>query len=177
MGLFNFRKKKKIGNTEFIQAPEEFIQFLRAEDEDTVAFGRGSLAAGGADSVELMITLLTNENEDVKIRRRGGEVLTIIGKSSIQPLLKVFEELGLDNKSDALTRALVAGALGSIGELVVEHLIKAIASPLRQVRFGVAVAIIVNGNVRAVDALRNACNHCDSRDRNTFNFLLKKIED
>ncbi len=174
MGLFNFKKKKKIGNTEFVHAPEEFIQFLRAEDEDTVAFGRGSLATGGADSGDLMITLLTNENEDVKIRRRGGEVLTLIGKPSIQPLLKVLEKLGLDSKSEYLTRALIAGALGSMGESVIEPLIKAIASPLRQVRFGAALALKVTGDAKAIDALRKASEYCDSRDRNMYNFLLKK---
>lgn len=170
-------KKKKLGNTEFVHAPEEFIQFLKAEDEDTVAFGRGSLAAAGTDVIDLLIDLLKDEQEDVKFRRRGGEVLTLIGIPAIQPLMEVLEELGLESKSDALTRALVSGALGRIGEPVIEPLILAIGSPLRQVRFGVAIAIVVNRDARAIDALRRAASEGDSRDKNAFNFLLKKLEE
>lgn len=82
----------------------------------------------------MLIDLLTDEQEDVKFRRRGGEVLTLIGIPAIQPLVEILAELGLESKSNALTRALVSGALGRIGEPVIEPLIQAIGSPLRQVR-------------------------------------------
>lgn len=176
MGIFNFRKKNKIDNTEFIHAPEEFIQFLKAEDEETVAFGRGTLVAAGKDAIGLMLRLLTNEQEDEKFRRRGGEVLTLIGVPAIKPLLVVLEGLSLDSESDNLTRAMVAGSLAQMGKPVVESLIQALNSPFRQVRFGVATAIIINTDPRAIDALRNACRHCDSRDLNIYQFLLKQID-
>lgn len=177
MGIFNFRKKKKIGNTEFVHAPEEFIQFLKAEDEDMVAFGRGSLAAAGADVIVPMITLLTNKQEDIKFRRRAGHVLGDIGKPAITPLLDVLKGLDYSGRFASETIGIVAAAFKAIGKPAIEPLIQALNSEIKAVRFGAVTALVIIGDPRAIEAVRNAADNCNPEDRVIFDVALRHVQD
>ena len=90
MGIFNLDKKKK-RETEFVKDPLAFKRFLREEDEELVGFGQTSLLAAGGIVIDPLIGLLTNEQEDKKVRRRAGNVLSKIGTPAITPLLDTLK--------------------------------------------------------------------------------------
>ncbi len=174
MGIFNF-KKKKIGNTEFVKDPEAFIKFLREEDEELVGFGEASLVAAGAEVINPLIAVLTNEQEDVKVRRRAGVVLGKIGEPAIIPLLELLKEQNLKSRFSGETIGMIASALGGIGKQAIEPLILGLDSELRQVRFGAAIALVQTGELKAIDAVRNAASHGEPGDREMFKMVLGKL--
>ena len=171
MGIFNFKNKKK-RETEFVKDPVAFIRFLREDDEELVGFGQTSLLAAGAVVIDPLIGLLTNEQEDVKVRRRAGNVLSNIGTPAITPLLDTLKEQNLQSKSSSETIGMVAAALGGIGSQAVEPLIQTLGSELRHARFGAAIALVQTGETTAIDAVRNAALHGDPKDQDMFKMVL-----
>ena len=173
MSIFSFRKKEKT-QPEFVKDPEAFIQFLRKDDEELIKFGQTALIAAGEEVIHPLINLLTNEQEDKKVRRRIGTVLSRIQKPAITPLLEVLKEQGLKSKSSSETIGIIAAALGGIGKQAVEPLIRALDSKLRHVRFGAAIALVQTGEVEAIEAVRKAAVHGDTGDREMFKMVLEK---
>lgn len=173
MGIFGFKKKKK-GETEFVKDPAAFIKFLRENDEEMAGFGRATLVAAGAEAIDPLIELLTDENEDVKTRTRAGIALGDIGNPSITPLLEVLKEQKFKTRFSAEVIGMAAEALSAIGNQAIEPLVQALKSELRPVRFGAATALVKTGDAKAMDAVRNAANHCDPGDREMFNIVLKR---
>jgi HEAT repeat protein len=82
MGIFD-HNRKKIGKTEFIKDPLAFIRFLREDNEKLVEFGQTSLIAAGKEVIPALIDLLSNEQEDIVVRRRAGTVLSRIGEPAV----------------------------------------------------------------------------------------------
>lgn len=173
MAIFN-SKKKKIDNTEFIRDPEYFIEFIREEDDELVQFGQTSLVAAGAEVIKPLLALITNEQEEVKIRRRAGIVLGKIGEPAITSLLEVLKEQNLKSRFSGETIGMLAAALGGIGKQAVEPLILALGSELRHVRFGAAIALVQIGDAKSMDAVRNAASHGDIRNQEMFKMVLLK---
>jgi HEAT repeat protein len=166
------KKKYKIGDTEFVKDPLAFIRFLREENEEHVEFGKTALVAAGEEVVYPLIELLTNEKEDIKVRRSVGDVLGRIGEPSITPLLDVLKAQSFSNKSSGKTIGLAAAALGGIGNQAVDLLIQSLNSELRHVRFGVAIALIQTRDAKAIKAVRNAAELGDPQDRQMYRMVL-----
>ena len=171
MAIFNFDKKKK-RETEFVKDPLAFIRFLREDDEELVGFGQTSLLAAGDVVIDPLIGLLTNEQEEEKVRRRAGNVLSKIGTPAITPLLDTLKEQNLQSKSSSETLGMVAAALGGIGSQAVEPLVQTLGSEERHVRFGAAIALVQTGDTKAIDTIRNAAHNGDPKDKDMFKMVL-----
>ena len=173
MAIFDFNKKR-IGKTEFTKDPEAFIRFLRENDEDLAGFGQGALIAAGTEVINPLLKILTNRNEDIKVRRRAGNVLAKIGKSSVIPLLEALKKQNMKSKTSAETVGLIAAALGGTGKEALEPLIHALGSVQFQVRFGAAVALVQSGDAQAISAVREAAIHGYTGDFEMFRMILGK---
>ena len=167
--------KKKKGEKESEKSPGAFIKFLREEDEVRVRFGQTSLVAAGADAIAPLIELLTNEQEEGIVRKRAATVLSKIGKPAITPLLEALKKQNLERKYSGVKILPIASALGGMGKPVVEQLILALGSKSREVRFGAAIALVYTGDIKAIDAVRNAANRGNQSDREMFEMVLSKL--
>jgi HEAT repeat protein len=119
-----------------------------------------------------LIGLLTNEQEDEKVRRRAGNVLSKIGTPAITPLLDALKEQNLQSKSSSATVGMVAAALGGIGSQAVEPLIRTLESEERHVRFGAAIALVQTGDAKAIDTIRNAAHSGEPGDQKMYRMVL-----
>ena len=171
MGIF---KKKKIKNTEFVQDPEAFIQFLRNENPEIIAFGIESLTAAGPGILESMMKLLLDEGEERVVRYRAGQVLSRIGAPAVFPLLAALEKINMSDPAAGVSLGIIASALGGMGVDVIDPLIRTLNSASRAARYGAAIALVQTANPKAIQALQDAAERGNANDRAIFNQVLGK---
>jgi HEAT repeat protein len=87
-------------------------------------------------------------------------------------LIDVLKRQEFNSKLSAETIGMIAAALGGIGKDAVDPLIREMGSEFRQVRFGVAVALVQTGDAKAIQSVRNAALHGDPEDRQMFKMVM-----